>query len=267
MFIETVLDYYAHHGRHDLPWRQSADGDGNLDPYHILVSELMLQQTQVNRVLAKYAGFLELFPDVRSLAKADLGDVLRAWQGLGYNRRARFLHHSAQMIVDAYDGTFPDMISQLTTLPGVGVNTAGAILAYAWNKPAVFIETNVRTVYIHHFFADHTEIEDKALAQKITETLSCIDDYRTWYWALMDYGTHLKQTIGNLNKLSKSYTKQSRFEGSRRQIRGQVLRILAAGEQTELELIAQIPDERASDVLQALTREGLIKKRDNHYSL
>ena len=129
----------------DMPWRQDTR------PYYVLVSELMLQQTQVDRVIPKFLAFITQFPDEKVLAGALLADVLKQWQGLGYNRRAKFLYESAKAVVVL--GAFPDDEAGLLKLPGVGKNTAGAILAYAYNQPGLFIETNIRAVYIHHFFA------------------------------------------------------------------------------------------------------------------
>jgi A/G-specific adenine glycosylase len=263
-FQEAVWDYYRREGRHDLPWRQ-AEPDGSHDPFKILVSEIMLQQTQVARVIPKYLEFTARFPSFAALAKAPLADVLVAWSGLGYNRRAKFLWQAAKQVVQEHGGHLPDTTVELSKLPGIGPNTAGAVLAYAHNKPVVFIETNIRTVYIHHFFADRQGITDREILDMVARTLP--DDARTWYWALMDYGTYLKQTVGNLNKLSKHYTKQSTFQGSRRQIRGQVLRLLAERSQTAASLRRQIDDERLESVLQDLVQEELLEKQGTAYRL
>lgn len=262
-FQEQVWEYYGAHGRHDLPWRQPK----HAKPYDITVSELMLQQTQVARVIPKFVDFLAQFPDVDSLATAELGDVLRAWQGLGYNRRAKYLWQTAQMVRDSFGGTFPDTSEGLQQLPGIGVNTAGAILAYAYDLPAVFVETNIRTVYIHHFFASETTVTDTMIREKLAQTVPEHESIREWYWALMDYGTYLKQTVGNLNKLSKSYTKQSKFQGSRRQVRGAILRMLSMGAQTRSDLAETIMDDRLDSVLQELIRENLVKCSNNNYYL
>lgn len=128
-FQDTVWDYYRRHGRHDLPWRQPQT-TGQFTAYPIVVSELMLQQTQVNRVIPKYEHFLQAFPTVKRLAAAPLSEVLTLWSGLGYNRRAKFLWQLAQRVVDDYKGTFPRELSSLVALPGIGPNTAGAVLAY-----------------------------------------------------------------------------------------------------------------------------------------
>jgi A/G-specific adenine glycosylase len=254
-FQATLATCFAEHGRHDLPWRQTSD------PYEIMVSELMLQQTQVRRVIPKYHEFLERFPTVESLAAAPLGDVLRVWQGLGYNRRAKFLWQAAQQI----KGDFPDTQNALTALPGIGKNTAGAVLAYAFNKPAIFVETNVRTVYIHHFFNDQTSVDDKEILNLIEQTIT--DNPREFYWSLMDYGSHLKQTIGNKNVQSKQYAKQSPFQGSRRQIRGAILRALSARGYEKDELTAKIKDSRTTEVLRELAGEGFVTKSGSVYHL
>lgn len=265
MFSEEVWNYYHTHGRHDLPWRLAAP-DGSFDAYKIVVSEMMLQQTQVSRVIPKFLSFIAEFPTVFALAAASQGDVLRAWSGLGYNRRARFLHQSAKAVVAQYNGVFPADQKQLVALPGIGVNTAGAILAYTYNLPVVFVETNIRTVYIHHFFAERSDVPDAEIVAKVAETLDR-EHPREWYWALMDYGAYLKQQIGNLNKLSKSYAKQSAFHGSKRQIRGQVLKLLAGGPLVYTELEAKITDERLPLVIQDLLSEGLINEAADGFQL
>jgi A/G-specific adenine glycosylase len=243
---------YERHGRHELPWRRTAD------PYRILISELMLQQTQVPRVIPKYEEFLQRFPDVEALAAAELGDVLRTWQGLGYNRRAKYLWQAAGQIVKAKE-KFPDTLETLTELPGVGKNTAGAVLAYAFNQPVVFIETNVRTVYFHHFFADRTGITDNELLPLIEATIDH-QNPREFYWALMDYGSWLKgQGHGHgAASRSKHYVRQSKFAGSRRQLRGLILRSLSSRPHTEAELFNLAEDDRAPGVLADLVREGMI---------
>lgn len=264
-FLDVLWYYYDAHGRRDLPWRQARNG--RLDPYHILVSELMLQQTQVGRVVPKYQQFLAQFPKVEALAAASLSDVLIAWQGLGYNRRAKYLWQAAQVIVRAHGRQFPDTLEGLVVLPGVGKNTAGAILAYAFNRPTIFVETNIRTVYIHHFFADHAElVHDKDILQLLERTLDRTQP-RNFYWALMDYGTYLKQTVGNVGARSKSYVRQSPFAGSRRQVRGQVLRLLSMRSMPVDDLRRKVTDSRFDEVVVALTREGLVVRDGDIYRL
>ncbi len=262
-FLETVWDFYARAGRDSLPWR-SPEPDGSFNPYKIMVSELMLQQTQVARVIPKYPDFLGQFPSSQALAQAELGAVLRSWQGLGYNRRAKFLWQAAQAVEAR--GTFPRELAGLVTLPGIGPNTAGAILAYAYNEPVVFIETNVRTVYIHHFFADSSGVDDAAIRLLVEQTLDR-EHSREFYWALMDYGSYLKATAGNVSSASKHYAKQSTFQGSRRQIRGQVLRSLHEGDLNLADIQAAIPDTRLESVLNDLLAEGLIRLEASEYRL
>lgn len=229
----------------------------------------MLQQTQVPRVLVKYAEFLSAFPTAHALAQASLGDVLRAWQGLGYNRRAKLLHECAKAVVARHHGTFPETYEALVALPGVGPYTAGAVLAFAFNVPHAIIETNIRTIYLHYFFKDRTDVSDTELMPYIERTLDRRNP-RSWYAALMDYGTHLKQTVGNENQRSRHYAKQSTFSGSARQLRGAVLRLLANRSANEPEIIAALHAFPAADIraqLAALTAEGMIVLRRTRYTL
>lgn len=265
VFQQTVWEYYDAHGRHDLPWRL-ADADGSFDPYKIMVSELMLQQTQVARVIPKFLTFVKKYPTVQVLAASSLADVLTMWSGLGYNRRAKFLWQAAQVIVEHHAGQLPGTKEDLVKLPGIGPNTAGAILVYAQDLPAIFVETNIRTVFLHHFFNDQKDVPDSALLSLLEQSLPT-NAARLWYWALMDYGTHLKRTVGNVSRASAHYAKQSKFDGSRRQIRGQILRLLTAAPRTVLFLYNAIPDERLGSVLADLTKEGFIEEKDSYYGL
>lgn len=219
-FRSVVLTYFREHGR-VLPWRNTDD------PYEILVSEFMLQQTQVPRVLKAYPVFLSRFPSVHRLAEVSQPDVLVAWQGLGYNRRALYLHRTARQVVDGYSGIIPDDVSRLERFPGIGHATASAICAFAYNQPTVFIETNIRTVFIHHFFAGEPTVSDKDILPLVDQTVDT-DDPRIWYHALMDYGVALKGAFGNPSRRSTSYTRQSPFQGSDRQLRSSILRIILA---------------------------------------
>ena len=264
-FQDRIWQYYAAHGRHDLPWRELGR-DGTLDPYAVLVSELMLQQTQVPRVVPKFNAFMAAFPTVADLAGADLADVLRAWSGLGYNRRAKFLWQAAGVITARHGSRVPHTAADLVALPGIGPNTAGAVLAYAYNQPVVFIETNIRSVFIHHFFPSQQQVDDAELRPLIAATLPA-DQARDWYWALMDYGTHLKQTVGNTARLSRSYSRQSAFQGSRRKIRGQVLKHLALKTASHEDLAQLVQDDRLDGVLADLGREGLVRRDGSVYHL
>ena len=231
----------------------------------MVVSELMLQQTQVDRVVPKFLEFTRRFPDFQRLAAASLGDVLVAWQGLGYNRRAKYLHELAKAVVQL--GALPSSFDELTKLPGIGKNTAGAILAYAFDQPAVYIETNIRTVYLHHFFADQFDVDDKQLLPFIEKTLEH-DEPRAWYSALMDYGTYLKKEGFGRNSASKHYKRQSKFDGSTRQTRGAILRALAGGPLTLSELIKVVhADDRFQPALDDLQKDQLVSYSGRQYRL
>jgi len=264
-FRDIVWAHYQQKGRHDLPWR-AHEVDGGFDAYKIMVSEVMLQQTQVARVIPKYYEFIKQFSDVSVLAMAMQGEVLKVWSGLGYNRRAKFLHLAAKEIVDHYGGTFPSTIKEQSSLPGIGINTAGAICVYAFNQPVVFIETNIRSVFIHHFFAGQANVTDQQILEMVQQTLD-EKQPREWYWALMDYGSYLKQTVPNPNKQSRHYIKQSKFQGSRRQLRGQVLRLLSDHPYPKAVLQDAIDDERLPLVLSELLDENLIQRRGSQYCL
>ncbi len=261
-FVKTVWDYYKRHRRQSLPWRKTKN------PYCILVSEIMLQQTQVERVIPKYKSFLKKFPTVKALSEASLGDVLREWQGLGYNRRARMLHECAKTVVKEYKGKFPKTHDELVKLPGIGHYTAGAVMAFAYNEPVPVIETNIRSVYIHHFYNDDTDVEDKDVLKLVDKTLDR-ENVREWYYALMDYGVFIKKEFGNPNSRSKHYGKQSKFEGSDRQIRGAILRLLAQGEESRQSLHKKLSFDyqRIDEQLEKLEREGMIEIRKKKYTL
>lgn len=261
-FIKTVWEYYGIHGRRSLPWRCTQN------PYRTLVSEVMLQQTQVDRVIPKYKSFLKRFPTLKKLSEATLGDVLREWQGLGYNRRAKMLHRCAQEVVSIHKGKFPKTHAELMKLPGVGHYTAGAVLAFAYNIPIAIIETNIRTVYIHHFFHDATDISDKEIAQLTERTLD-IGNSREWYYALMDYGSFLKKSIGNLNSRSKHYVVQTPFKNSDRQIRGTILKLLTTKEMSRkaFHVALTFDMQRIDEQLEQLNAEKMIMKKGQRYLL
>lgn len=232
-----------------MPWRETDDA------YAIMVSEVMLQQTQVDRVIPKFESFMKAFPTAADLAEASFKDVLAQWTGLGYNRRAKWLQEAAQEIVRL--GSFPSDVDELVKLKGIGPNTAAAICVYAFNQPEVFVETNIRAVYIYHFFEDAADVHDRDILQLVTETMDR-QNPREWYWALMDYGVHLKKTHKNPARRSKHHTKQSKFEGSRRQVRGNILKLLLEDGMTLPILQDKVSDDRFKDVLTELEKDGLI---------
>ena len=254
-FQNDVYAYYREYGR-DLPWRMIDD------PYHILVSEIMLQQTQVQRVMEKYEQFTGIFPDFHSLTKAPLRKILKVWQGMGYNRRAIALKQIAQKIVEEFDGNLPASIETLITFPGIGRATASAIVTFAFQHSTVFIETNIRRVFIHYFFHDMENIKDAEILPLVERTLDSSNP-REWYYALMDYGVMLKQKYENPNRRSAHYQKQSPFQGSNRQIRGMVLRLLVHESNVSEHDIAQklnMCEEKIRNNLSQLVKEGFIKK-------
>ena len=217
-FRDIIWQYYREH-RREMAWRETTD------PYAIFVSEVMLQQTQVARVHTKYAEFMAAFPDFSSLAAAPLEEVLRVWQGMGYNRRAKMLRDAARMVMETFGGRLPETPEGLVTLPGIGPATAASIAAFAYNAPVVFIETNIRRVFIHFFFPNEEKVHDDRIRPLVRQTLDWMNP-REWYYALMDYGAMLKGAIENPNRRSHGYTVQSSFSGSDREIRGRVLRYL-----------------------------------------
>lgn len=260
LFPETVWSHFAAHAR-DLPWRTPSlkiQIDGTLDTYKILVSELMLQQTQVDRVIPIYKMFLVRFPALQALADAQLGEVLKAWNGLGYNRRAQYLWQAAQAVARNFDGQIPNNLKDLISLPGVGPGTAAAIMNYGFNKPCAFVETNIRTVYLHHFFKNESDIPDKSIMHLVRETLDN-EHPREWFWALMDYGAHLKKTAGTGFDKSRNYKKQSAFKGSNREMRGRIIRELLSGGVSEADLRTRVgADDRFDMALQQLKKEEII---------
>ncbi|MGD0328440.1 MAG: A/G-specific adenine glycosylase [Minisyncoccia bacterium] len=258
-FRKTVWAYYKKSGRHNLPWRKTKN------PYRILVSEVMLQQTQVERVVSFYKKFIKKFPTTKKLATVPLSEVLKTWQGLGYNRRAKQLKIAAQALTVKKVYT----IEELEALSGVGSSTARAIVAFAYNKDVIFVETNIRTAVTYHFFLNRQKISDKEIEKILTAALPR-GRAREWYSALMDYGAYLKKSGIRLNSKHTHYVKQKKFTGSSREARGAILRELAKGEFTLPHLTNSLGTSRRAQLraaLVALEVEGLIKKIGRIYSL
>ncbi len=267
-FIKVVWAHYKKHGR-KLPWRFVRTSARGGQAYRIFVSEIMLQQTQVDRVIPKYTSFVKKFPNFEKLGRAPLKKVLLAWQGLGYNRRALNLKRAAEIILSKHAGALPRSYDDLVALPGVGPYTAKALRTFVWNEPEVFIETNIRSVFIHHFFSRSKKVSDAKLMPLIKKTLDTKNP-REWYYALMDYGSHLKRTNINPSRKSAHHTKQSKFEGSRRELRGAILRMIhnqktitVANIEQKTFRLAQGKQKRSvqeiKSVLNDLQKEGFIK--------
>jgi len=286
---EGVLRY------RDLPWRRTRD------PYIIWLSEVMLQQTQVPRVETRMPAWLERFPTVQALAQAAPSDVLDVWQGMGYNRRALALHRAAQCVMEDWGGEFPRETRDLVALPGIGPATAQGIRSFAFDLPGVYLETNVRTVFLHHFFPDVPAVPDRELvpliqaacpaapgatADEIAPFAVPLDDAdtpRAWYYALLDYGAYLKKTLPNPSRRSASYSRQSKFEGSRRQKRAHIVRMLLAARDgrpsgitldeavagvNEMETAAgreSVDHDLVADILADLEREGFCRSEGDRW--
>lgn len=266
-FKTIIKTYYKKHGR-PFAWRS------NTSPYSILVSEIMLQQTQTSRVIEKYKEWMKTFPSLKALAQAPLKNVLRVWQGMGYNRRAIALKSCAEIITNTYKGRLPKDPEILIELPHVGPNTAGSIAAFAFNSPTVFIETNIRSVFIAFFFPNKTDVHDNDILELVEKTLDKKNP-REWYYALMDYGVLLKKTLPNPNKKSRHYTKQSTFVGSNRQIRGAILRVLNKKKVSIKEIMNALKKENIPNIkksvveknMNTLQREGFITCTKGVYSI
>lgn len=262
-FQKLIWNFYKKNKR-EFPWRNT------IDPYKIMVSELMLQQTQTFRVVPKYETFLNKFPTIKDLANAKLSEVLELWSGLGYNRRAKFLYQAAKYIVNDLNNVFPNDEKELIKIPGIGPYTSGAILVFSYNHPLVFIETNIRRVFIHHFFNDQENVSDKQLLVIIEQELDKSNP-RDWYYALMDYGVEIAKQFPNPNRKSKQYNKQSKFEGSLRKVRGEILRqLLKAKTLSIMEIEQKIPNEtseRVTHAINSLEKDGLLVKEENQLTI
>lgn len=261
-FRDIIYSYYTT-AKREFPFRETTD------PYRILVSEIMLQQTQTARVVPKYEEFIRRYPDFESLMRAELGPLLTLWKGLGYNRRAKALRETAAIVVTRYKGELPSDPAVLRTFPGIGPATAASIAAFAYNIPTVFVEVNIRRVYIHFFFPNRNEVPDSEILPFVEYTLDRKGP-REWYYALMDYGAMLKTLYPDLAKKSRHYTKQKPFEGSNRQMRGKILGMAAESREITVSGLAVFftcaegPVEKA---LEELRGEGFLRKKGEVYTI
>jgi A/G-specific adenine glycosylase len=259
--FRRLIYRYFNQQRREFTWRNTHE------PYAILVSEVMLQQTQTSRVEQKYETFLEKFPNFRALAESSLGEVLELWQGLGYNRRARMLRETAQGVYREHEGELPDSYDELIELPGIGPATASAVLAFAFDEPIAFLETNIRRVYLFFFFPGQEDVRDTELLAVARRALDH-EEPRRWHYALMDYGAALAERVENPNRRSARYRKQAPFEGSNRQIRGAILRaLLSEGGLTEPELVRALdrPRDRVRRSLDELLEERMVREDEERY--
>lgn len=262
-FQKTIWDFY-HNNKRDFPWRKTKN------PYHIWVSEVMLQQTQTDRVVPKYKAFLKQFPTVRALASASQKDVLERWQGLGYNRRGLNLKRAAEEIVARYNGHFPADDITLLTLPGIGEYTSKAIITFSYNRPLVFIETNIRTVFLDYFFNEAKNLVHDNDILKLVEMTVDTNNPREWYFALMDYGVMLKKVKKSKNVKSVHYRKQTPFKGSGREVRSTLLKHILENQKMTLSQMYKIPllknrKNMIQEKIRELVREGFIVQEKKYY--
>lgn len=268
-FQRMILDWHRDH-RRDMPWRNTRD------PYRILVSEVMLQQTQVARVVPKYESFLREFPTLEELASSSRAELLRVWQGLGYWRRALRLRDAARMVVDDFGGRFPRDTHTLKRLPGVGPYTAGAVACFAFGSAEPFLDTNIRRVYLFFFFAGEDEVPDNRIME-VARRAIWTDDPREWGYALFDYGATVLRDRA-INRRSSHYSKQSTFDGSFRSFRTQAVRHVLAQEgaaisRAKLEeflvqrLAARGHPYTPGEVVGSLVRDGLLTASCGVYSI
>ena len=258
-FQDFIYSFYNRKKR-DFPFRE------NITPYKVVVSEIMLQQTQTNRVAEKFVEFIKKFPDFKSLAQASIEELLSTWQGLGYNRRAIALKKIAERIMSEFNGNVPKDLNLLTSLPQIGHNTASSILSFAYNIPTYFIETNIRRVYIYFFFSGKSQIDDKEIMEIVKISVDK-NNPRDWYYALMDFGTMLKKKHPELNKRSAHYRKQSKFDGSTRQVRGKILKLLLEKPLSTKKIVNKInyEEKKVLEILNTLKKEGFIQKEQEKF--
>ena len=263
----------------DLPWRRTRN------PWHVLVSEVMLQQTSVARVLPKFEAFINEFPTPHDLASAPLGDALRLWSGLGYPRRCRNLREAARVLHEEFNGEFPESVDVLLTLPGVGQYTSRAVLAFAFEHDVAVVDTNVSRVL--------SRLEGRALKAKELQVLadSFVPQGLGWEWnqVMMDFGARhctarqpqcaqcpLRQLcvwkgegVDPAPASAGASKPQGRFEGSDRQARGRALRAVADGVTTLAALTKTmgVEEDRARSLVTALVDEGLLVRSGKRFTL
>ncbi|MDB4984101.1 MAG: A/G-specific adenine glycosylase [Patescibacteria group bacterium] len=272
-FQRLIMDYYEANKRASLPWRKK------INPYRIWISEVMLQQTQVDRVVLFFENWMARFPTAHDLAAAPTIDVLKMWKGLGYNSRAIRLKNAAEILVKKYGGKFPKTLDEIMELPGIGPYTAGAVMSFAYDQKAVMIETNIRRVFINYFFKNSAEkIHDSEILNLVLQTLP-EKNIREWYWALMDYGSHLGRELKragkkyNPNVKSRHYSKQSKFEGSDREIRSRILGILLDKKKDSLSgILKNVSDlsgdvDRVETIISKMEREGILEVKNGRINL
>jgi A/G-specific adenine glycosylase len=256
-FQKKIFSFYEKNKR-DLPWRKTAD------PYKILLSEFMLQQTQVTRVVFYYNKWLRKWPTIHALASASLPEVLEMWMGMGYNTRAVNLHRTARKIIADFHGDVLQAMKQYKELPGIGRYTSQAVQIFSTNADLVTVDTNIRRILISEFSLP-SKMPDKLLWSMAEQCLP-LGKSRDWHNALMDYGSlHLTAKKTGI----KPKTRQTHFEGSNRQIRAKILRCLLQKTMSlsELEKTIKIEQKRLRPILEKMMDENIIIKRNATYQL
>ncbi|MBM3940968.1 MAG: A/G-specific adenine glycosylase [SAR202 cluster bacterium] len=291
---EAVAVWYATNAR-DLPWRRTRD------PYAILVSEVMLQQTQVDRAIPKYHEFLSAFPTLQALAAAPTGDVIRAWSGMGYNNRAVRLQRTAQAVVSHHGGRLPRAVPGLLSLPGIGPYTAAAVASFAFGANVPLLDTNIYRVLsrVEHGLTPPTRKALEPLAAAWLPAPGAPLDGATWHQALMDIGATVctvsrprcmlcpvrahcaaapRLQSGDARALAESSVpykaKQGRFEGSTRFYRGRIVAALGAlanggsltlaalGPRVRDDFDAALHAEWLRGLVRALAKDGVVRLDD-----
>ncbi len=253
---ERILAWYKINGR-DLPWRKTRD------PYTILVAEVMLQQTQVSRVVPKYAAFLKKFPTFASLARARKRTLLTLWSGLGYNSRALRLQQLAQVVTREYEGKLPRQEVELATLPGMGPYTRRAVQIFAWDRDVVCVDTNIRRILLHELGLEH----DTPLLQLEQIAEACLPRGRSreWHNALMDYGA-LVLTSRSTGIKAKAKSPKP-FRTSKRYYRGQIMKMLLKNKRVTLAELQQWYQHETThviaEIVEELAAEKLLRIRDS----
>ncbi len=269
-FKKTIWSYYKTN-RRDMPWRSQPT------PYYVVVSEIMLQQTQVDRVMRKFQSFIKKFPNWKALARASNKEALQEWSGLGYNRRGLYLKKIAEIITEngKRPGKLPESVDELLELPGIGQNTAGSILAFAFNVPRPFIETNIRSVFIHFFFKNsRSKIHDDKLIpliEKVLQDKKICQNPREWYYALMDYGSYLKKQVTNPSRKSSHHVQQKPFKGSNRELRSRILKLLLQSNLNLESICSNLKDIKNHENIKKniidLEKEGFILQKNGLYQI
>ena len=252
LFREKIFDFYRLNGR-SFPWRQTTDR------YAVMISEIMLQQTQAERVVPKFEAWLQQFPDIPHLASAPLQQVLWFWSGLGYNSRAVRLQRCASIIMDSFGGIVPGEPAILKTFPGIGEYTCRSIPVFADNLDTAAVDTNIRRIMIHELGLPE-DISPTKLQQE-AEALVPSGRSRDWHNALMDYGSLV---LTSKKTGIRPLTKQSRFQGSKRWYRGKLIKELINSDGMFLE---EVSEKYAScpwdldEIINNLISEGLVERQ------